>query len=309
MENKAHALIAGMFTVILAIAAIGAAIWFNGDRSTRIPYELITRQSIPGLNLQAAVRYRGLEVGKVEAIGFDPKTPGQIVVRISVKPDTPITLSTFATLGYQGVTGIAYVELDDDGSKPTLITSNAQHIAQIEMRPSLFDTLQLRGLAILEKTETLTQRFNALLAPDNQKAIMQAVDRVSSAANQIETIPRQLQPTIDQLPALTQQASHTLESVNKLAQETSTLSANINSLTSRLQAKDSTIDKLNLAIEHVGSAADKIEREAIPLTQEIRSSLRTIDRTLDRVSDRPQSLLFGSRATPGPGEAGFKDGK
>ena len=50
----------------------------------------------------------------------------------------------------QGVTGIAYVQLDDDGSRPVRLPSSPQKIARIEMRPSLFDQLQTRGLAVSE---------------------------------------------------------------------------------------------------------------------------------------------------------------
>src|SRR5690349_13920435 len=137
MENKAHALMAGIFTIALLIAAILIGLWFNRDRVQWVPYELVTKLSVPGLNPQAAVRYRGLDIGKVDEITFDPEVPGQIRIHIRIKPDTPITQSTYGTLGYQGVTGIAYVQLDDDGSRPTKVPSSKDHIARIQMRPSL----------------------------------------------------------------------------------------------------------------------------------------------------------------------------
>ncbi|HWV63003.1 MAG TPA: MlaD family protein, partial [Oxalicibacterium sp.] len=114
MENKAHALMAGIFTIALLIAAVLIALWFNRDREERVPYEIATTLSVPGLTPQAAVRYRGLDVGRVDEVLFDPKVPGQILIRFSVAKNTPITHSTFATLSYQGVTGLAYVQLDDD---------------------------------------------------------------------------------------------------------------------------------------------------------------------------------------------------
>ena len=65
MENKAHAMIAGLFTIAMLAIAVLAAIWFNRDREVRVPYQIATRLSVPGLNPQAAVRYRGLdEVGR-----------------------------------------------------------------------------------------------------------------------------------------------------------------------------------------------------------------------------------------------------
>lgn len=299
MENKSHALIAGIFTLVLLTAAVLIAMWFNRDREVRVPYELATKLSVPGLNAQAAVRYRGLDVGKVDDISFDPKVPGQILVHISVKADTPITRSTYGVLGYQGVTGIAYVQLDDDGTNPVKVPSSKQQIARIEMRPSLLDNLQSKGLAILVQTEALTKRFNTLLEPENQKMMLQAFDDVSKAANKIEKIPDQLQPALAKMPALVTEAQRTLVSINKLSKD-------VNALTTQLQAAGGPIAKLSTTIDQFGSVAEKFEHDVLPLTNDVRTSLRSINRTLDSFNQRPQSILFGSpSATPGPGETGF----
>jgi len=265
----------------------------------------VTKLSIPGLNPQAAVRYRGLDVGRVNAINFDPQAPGQILVLLSVKPDTPITKSTYGSLGYQGVTGIAYVQLDDDGSNPVRVPSSKDHIARIEMRPSLFDKLQIQGLAILEKADQLTQRFNTLMSPENQKAMIGAFDNVSRAAQEIEAIPKQLEPTLKKLPGMTSEATLTLASIKKLSNDTSALSNNLNKLTTQLQAPDGAVAKLANAADQVGAVAEKIEDQALPLTHDVQSSMRSLDRTIDRINERPQSILFGTSATPGPGEPGF----
>ena len=306
MENKAHALIAGIFTLVLLVAGILLAMWFNRDRVERVPYEMATKLSVPGLSPQADVRYRGLDVGKVDDIVFDPAVPGQILVRISVKPDTPITGSTYGVLGYQGVTGIAYVQLDDDGSKPTRMQSSKKNIARIEMRPSLLDNLQSRGLAILKQTEELTLRFNKLLTPENQTLMLGAFDNVGKAATAIETIPRQLAPTLSKLPALTAQADRTLDSIKTLSHDVSTLSKNVNGLATRLQAPDGTVDRIGLAADQLGSAATKVELDVVPLAGDARTTLHTVNRTLDTFNARPQSILFGSGTLPpGPGETGF----
>ncbi len=107
MENKSHAFWAGLFTVALLLAIGAAAFFFNVDRTVRVPYDLIARTNVTGLYTDAAVRYRGLDVGKVQSIHFDRQHPGQIVIRILVDKNAPITQSTFGSLGLQGVTGIA----------------------------------------------------------------------------------------------------------------------------------------------------------------------------------------------------------
>jgi phospholipid/cholesterol/gamma-HCH transport system substrate-binding protein len=308
MENKSHAVIAGLFTLVLLAAAVFIGLWLHRDRTEWVPYQIATRLSIPGLNPQAAVRYRGLDVGKVDSINFDPNAVGQILVHISVRPDTPVTQSTFATLGYQGVTGIAYVQLDDDGSQPRKLPSSEQHVARIEMRPSLFDQLQNRGLAILQQTQDIARRVNDLLAPANQQKILTAFDNVSKAANELAAIPHQLQPTLAKIPALTTQAQQTLGSINALSKDASALTNNLNSMTGKLQAPNGPIEQIGNAASQVGALANKFNHETLPLMNDTRTTIRTLNRTLENLNERPQSVLFGSpTAVPGPGEAGFAE--
>ncbi|EGF32271.1 ABC-type transport system [Oxalobacteraceae bacterium IMCC9480] len=306
MENKSHALMAGIFTLALLVAGILLAMWFNRDRIERVPYEMATKLSVPGLNPQADVRYRGLDVGKVDEIIFDPNVPGQILVHISVRPDTPMTQSTYGVLGYQGVTGIAYVQLDDDGSKPVKLTSSKQSLARIEMRPSLFDNLQTRGLVILQQTEALTLRLNRLLTPDNQAVMLGAFSDISKAAIALESIPARLEPTLSRLPALTTQASGTLASIQRLSDDTGKLVNNFSGMATRLQAPDGTLDRLALTVDQLGSVAGRIELKILPLGDEASSTLHAVNRTLETFNNRPQSILFGAApGAPGPGEAGF----
>lgn len=306
MENKAHALAAGLFTIALLIATVLIGMWLSRDRVKWVPYQIATKLSVPGLNPQADVRYRGLDVGKVEEISFDPQAPGQILVHLKIRPDTPITQSTFATLGYQGVTGIAYVQLDDDGSRPVRVYSSEDNIARIEMRPSLFDQLQNRGLAILQQTEQVAQRINNLLSPENQQKMLATFDNMSKAAREFENIPRQLQPTLTKLPALTAQAQQTLGSLNALSTDARSLTNSLNSMATSLQAPDGALDAFTSAAIQVRTAADKLEHETLPVMNDVRASLRAFNDTMESLRERPQSVLFGaSGPVPGPGEAGF----
>ncbi|MDC8758156.1 MlaD family protein [Janthinobacterium fluminis] len=314
MENRSHALMTGFFTILLLVAAVLFGVWFNRDRVERVPYLLATTMSVPGLNPQAAVRYRGLEVGKVDAIDFDPRVTGQILIHVSVDKDTPVSETTHATLGYQGVTGIAYIQLDDERTGSKLLATRADMPARIPLRPGLLDQLEKRGKKILDQAEELTAKVNSLVSPANQAVMLGAFQDVSKAAKAFAAIPQQLGPTLEQLPQLTAQAQRDMEAVADASANVSRVAKNFDALGKRLQAPGGSIDKLDGAVERIGLSVEAvsggIELEALPhvieLTDETRSSMRVLKRTMEGLNERPQSILFGAPDTPpGPGEAGF----
>ncbi|MES3023103.1 MAG: MlaD family protein [Pseudomonadota bacterium] len=314
MENRSHALMTGFFTLALLIATVAAGIWFNRDTVTRVPYEIATTQSIPGLNPQATVRYRGLEVGRVDAIIFDEKNAGQILIRLAVDENAPVTKTTYATLGYQGVTGIAFIQLDDDKTGSPRLQTAPEQPARIALRPGFLDQLEKRGLVILEKAESLATRANELLGPENQKKFGDALDNVGKAASAFEAIPRQLEPTLKRLPELTARVDQSLVRFDAFSTSATRTADNYDRLATTLQARDGPINKLTGTIDRVGGSLDgvisNLEMQTLPhfvsMTDEARTSLRAVKRTANSLGDRPQSILFGApNAAPGPGEPGF----
>src|SRR6185295_7414285 len=123
MENRAYAFAVGLFTLLLGAGVVFAAMWLSGKTEVRASYMLETHFPVTGLNVQAPVRFRGVEVGKVEKIEFEPKDARVILVRVAVSAETPITKGTYAQLGSQGVTGLAYVILDDEGKDPERVAA------------------------------------------------------------------------------------------------------------------------------------------------------------------------------------------
>ena len=314
MENRSHALMTGFFTIALLIAAVLAGIWFNRDRVERVPFMIATTESIPGLNPQAAVRYRGLEVGKIDDIGFNPAVAGQIVIRLSVDPEAPITKTTFAKLGYQGVTGIAFIQLDDDKTGSPLLHSDKTHVAVIPLRQGFLDQLEKRGEVILKKTEEIAARIDQLVAPENQKVMIGAFENIGKAADAYAAIPKQLEPTLKRLPELTARAEQSMASFNELSASASKAVKNYDQLATALQAPDGPITRLTQTVDRVSGSLESVtsdlELDTLPhvvsMTDEARTSLRAVKRTATSLSDRPQGLLFGNpSATPGPGEPGF----
>jgi phospholipid/cholesterol/gamma-HCH transport system substrate-binding protein len=314
MENRSHALMTGIFTLVLLVAAILAGMWFNRDRTERIPFQIVTTQSIPGLNPQATVRYRGLEVGRVDDIVFDPRATGQILIKLSVDTGSPITNTTFASLGYQGVTGIAFIQLDDDRTGSPLLASSEKQVARIPLRPGLLDQIEKRGLAILDRTEHITASLDKMLNAENARTVTTAFDNIGKAAESFAAIPARLEPTIARLPAITAKIDHDLTAFSETTASVTSAAKSYEKLANSLQAPDGAITRLNSTVDRVGASVEGVtsdlELQTLPhltaMTDEAQSSLRAVKRTANSLTDRPQSILFGApNALPGPGEPGF----
>jgi phospholipid/cholesterol/gamma-HCH transport system substrate-binding protein len=304
MENKAHAMAAGIFVVAITILLVGLAAWLTRDTGERDPYEISTRETITGLQEQAAVRYRGVEVGKVATIGFDPKAQGNVLMRLEIDRDAPVTKDTFATLGFQGVTGLAFVQLDDTGKPAPRLQPEDGHPPRIPLRPGLLSKLMDKGEVILERVDELTGRMNQLLGDENQKRFSSALDNLGTAAADASQLARRLDSTV------AARVDPALASVQKSADQIGRTAADFGQTARRLNAKDGPIDRLAEGTEALAHAADSFNSATLPrinrVTEETSRAVRQLGRTANTINDNPQSLIFGAGAVdPGPGEPGF----
>jgi phospholipid/cholesterol/gamma-HCH transport system substrate-binding protein len=312
MENKAHALAAGAFVLGLIAALVALVVWFTRDNTVRNIYELSTRDAVSGLQPQAMVRYRGIAVGKVASIDFDPKVKGNVRVRISVDERVPLTTSSFATLSYQGVTGLAFIALDDKGESTVALKPNNDDPPRIPLKPSMLAQLQDRGEAIINQVEEVTKRANQLLSDPNQKRAADALENIAAASASANTLLKTLDSTVKTglNPALTK-LPDTLASVKKAAGDVSRVANNFNTTVGRLNAPDGPVERLGEGTRALAQAVDSFNAATLPRVNRVADdtshAVRRLGRAADSINDNPQSLLFGNGgAAAGPGEPGFQ---
>lgn len=303
MENKSHALAAGAFVLGVAALLVTLAVWLTRESGVYRAYEVSTRDAVTGLQPQASVRFRGVKVGQVTDITFDAQVPGNVLVHIDVDASAPITRSTFATLGFQGVTGIAFVQLDDSGeSKEALATSTAQP-GRIPMRPGLVDQLSRQGTALLQQLEETSRRVNLLLAPDNQKALRHNLDALGAAA---AAVPPAMQRTGEAMDAMRDAAAIVSGSAAQVKQA----AADYGRLAQRLQQPGGTLDQLQQGADALSATGQALQQSSLPrlnrLLEGADRSVRQMGRAAAPLDDNPQALIYGPpRLAPGPGEPGF----
>lgn len=318
MENKAHALAAGAFLILVTALLAALALWLTRDNTRYTLYELSSKESVSGLQPQASVRYKGVAVGKVVDIGFDPLVAGNVLIRIAVNTDAPIRRTTFAVLGYQGVTGLAHVLLDDAGKDLPAPPSGPSGLPRLTLQPSPLSKLAEQGPAVVAQMQEAAERVNALLSEHNQAEFARLLTHMGDAAGQFaqlgkrldSSVKLRLDPALAAVPALVQDARATLQLLQHSGASATAAAQGVATATERLYAPGGTLEKIEQSTQALATAANKMNDETLPrVNRASDATTRTARRfgsLAEGLGENPQSLLYGSGATvPGPGEPGF----
>ncbi|MGL1833792.1 MlaD family protein [Rhodocyclaceae bacterium SMB388] len=314
MENRAHALAAGLFALLLGAAVVFALWWFSDTREELRTYHLVSTGSVGGLNPQAVVRFRGISAGKVNSIRIDPDDPRTIVVSIGINADLPVTRGTRASLGYQGVTGLAFIQLDDRGLDPTPLSAVDGRPPRIALEAGLIDQLSDTAMDAMQRFRELSDRVGTFFDDENLGRFRGMLATLESAAQGVD---RTFQEAPELLAALRDTMSQLMSKQNldrltailanleDVSRETRPMASEIRALLVRLDAVLGNVDDLAQA------TGDTVMDVTLPqlnsLLIELTDTSARLGRLIDEIDATPQMLITGrSERRPGPGEAGFQ---
>lgn len=295
MENRSHALIAGLFTLLLLLGSLAAIWWFGGKREPTRDFIVVTRQNVTGLGPQGQVRYRGIAVGKVQSIELDPQDGRNILVRIGVNEQVPVTRGTTAKLGFQGVTGIAHVLLEETGRDPTPLLSNDGTPPRIAMQASLIEELSEVGTQTMREARDFLAAANQLLNADNRKRIAHTLDNLDAGSTHAAEIAAQMHVLLSP------------ENVRAFNSMLARLESASGEAAPTLREARATLVSLRTTSERLDQTLGNPSSSSVnELLAELSTTSRQLQRLLRKLEDSPQSLVLGPPpAMPGPGEAGF----
>lgn len=305
MENRSHAFAAGIFVLLLSVATALAVWFFAGQRESTDTYILETKKNVTGLNLQAQVRYRGIRAGKVAAIEPDAKDPRVILVTINLDSRYRLTKATTAQLNFQGITGLAYVQLEDEGTSRDFLTAAGGAPPRIALRPTLLDSLGDKAGDIVGQIAELSSRLNRLLDEKNAANFSRTLENAAAASEGLRQVPQVVAAMRAALSdSNLKRFEGILAQVEKTAGEAAPLTAEAREMVQSMTTLSKRLDKF------VDSTGGEVSHATLPqlnaLMKELAQNSRQLSRILDTLDNNPQALLFGKGAPkPGPGEAGF----
>jgi len=213
-------------------------------------------------------------------------------------------------LGYQGITGLAYVLLGDDGTSKEALTSGPKAVAIIRMKPSLMDN----GESLFSSVVEITDKVNQLLAEENQGRVRRTLDGMEELTQRASAMTKQLAPSLEAMPGLITEAKSVAADARVSLRKTDELIGSVNGLAHKLDQRVDTLTHAVASVEEVGATARVVSEETMPrmnvLIDDVSKETRTFGRVVNTLGDNPQSLVFGTPpGRPGPGEPGFAGGR
>lgn len=310
MENRSHALLAGLFVLLLLIAAAATAIWLSQKDVTYQPYELVSKYPVAGLSIQSQVRYQGMAVGQVQGLSIDRNKPGVIRVQIGVLPDTPITKGTWAEIATQGVTGISNIDLRDDGSQPQQVSSSAADLYEIPVRPGFFQKLQSAGVGMLEDGEDMLDDLRRFVSKENAQRFTVLLERAETLTANLNQSVVRLTPAMDALPQVMQQLDVTLKQFDQFGKDFTKLADSAQQTIDYINSPTGPLSLATQSLDQLQRSAAQLQSSTLPqinrMIQSISQASDTFSQAAQSFEQSPQSLIFGPAPTkPGPGEPGF----
>jgi phospholipid/cholesterol/gamma-HCH transport system substrate-binding protein len=113
MARRKSNFMIGLFVTTGIVIGVAAFIWIGASQYFEKGAFYVTYfdESVQGLQVDSRVKYRGVDVGKVERIGVAPDQHlVEVIIKIDLKGD--IERNVVTQLKSLGITGIVFVELD-----------------------------------------------------------------------------------------------------------------------------------------------------------------------------------------------------
>jgi len=306
MVRKVSSRALGIFVTAGALLGVSAVIWVGASKYFEKGARFATYfdESVQGLQRDSAVKYRGVDVGRVEEIRVAPDNRLiEVVMKIRLRDDAET--DTVASLKVAGITGIVFVELDRrDPDEPDLSPrlAFASEYPIIPSKPSQIRQIFSGIDEILEKIRQV-----------DLEGISKSVTRSAKAAEDLLSGPR-TQKVVANLESISANLDLTAARVEKItaegrlegiAGEARAALAEARSLIAETRDEikalrlAETAEKANRAVDHLARTSRTTARDVQVMSDNLRRASETLERLLERLESNPSDLLFGSSPPAG----------
>ncbi len=314
----------GLFVTAGIVIGVAAIIWVGASQyfEKGSLYATYFDESVQGLQVDSRVKYRGVDIGKVESIGVaaDGKLV-EVVMKIALKVHKGENIVT--QLRAAGITGIVFIELDRAGENTPILTppsgmevrypviasqtsQGKQIMTSVDQIMSKIEHLDLKGISDqFKQTLRVAETF---LSGSQMKGLLTKLDSTAGTLDRgLKRVDRVLAE--GKVEGILEEARQGLREARQGIQESRETIAGARELVAVFQEEIKSLKAAETA-EKAGRLIDGLDRKTRGMsadvertTDEIRQAVESLKLLLDRLHANPSDLIF-SRPVLDDGERG-----
>lgn len=313
MENDARYSLIGGIVLIIGLLLTVSLVWLmNGaDKTDYQNFSIYFRhQSMDGLDVNSAVKLRGVKIGVVSDYGFVTGTGEAVRANIKLNASTPIHVDSRAFIKRNVVTGIATVEITNPQADTPLLTliPQGEQYPVIAEGSSDLDKVTTDISKMAESGAQLLDKMNLLLDVNNRAAVAKTLDNLEQLSAQLVEHKEVLDKAI--------------HNFNDAAVAVKLTANNFNETTSHVDAQLLTLSqKANLTLDQATASMADIQHQSVIVSQQLQILTNTANYQLKQIGKdvregsaaltvtgqryaNPRELLFSiGKAEIAPGES------
>lgn len=275
METRANYVAVGAFVLACILALVITLLWLAGFQYSHEYnyYQTNFRGAVTGLGKGTAVRYNGIDVGRVEDLQFDPNDPQVVIAVLQIQPNLGIRTDSVSSIEPQGLTGGSYVEISGGTKNAPLLTAlPGQRYPVIKTAPSALQQLTRGAPELLAKLNNIADRLQSVLSDSNQKHLSNTLASLDKATSAFANRSSEIEDTLANLSAASRALPGTIQNAN----------ASVSKLGKLADDADSFVRGEGLA-QLAGLIADT------------RRSVVSLNKLTEQLDRKPTVLIFGDR--------------
>jgi phospholipid/cholesterol/gamma-HCH transport system substrate-binding protein len=251
MERDANYLAVGAFVLLVTVLAGFFVYWYSDGRDRRNfeQYEIYFQGDVTGLSEGGSVRYLGVDVGRVRHIRVDPRSAKRVQVIADIDHSTPLSDQTTAQLSLLGVTGLLYINLQQNVDQREILPPvPSEHYPVINSVRSNFDTFLATLPDITGRAAELLGRLQQIFSAENSEAMAKMIGNLKTTSDQMPAALQHVDALVKDLTGTSVEIRHFAaqlnESIPSLGPKVWELTDKLNDTAANLERASATIDKM-----------------------------------------------------------------
>jgi phospholipid/cholesterol/gamma-HCH transport system substrate-binding protein len=276
----------GVFVIIsvsavFALLIIGIGVKFS--QQTVNFYSEFTGESVSGLTKGMDVKFRGIPIGKVSDISYNPHDLSTVRVEFEVEAEFPMKTDMTVEMGMSGITGLKYIEIMGGTNEAALLPPNSL----ISSKPSFMGTITDKAESILENIEQLLQNLNSITNKDSLADLFITLKNVSEFTGNLNSASNNMMERID---TITITLNDMTKTINKMV---GNFSEN-DYLTRIMENVDSTITTIGTILDNVGLTFTQSKEDIGSTLEDLRQTMENLNELSATLLENPSLILRGN---------------